>query len=331
MSLPISPRTALVIGATGGFGGHVAQALLKHGWAVRGLARNPAAARARAGGRTAIQWLKGDAMDATSVTAAAAGADLIVHGPNPPGYRNWKGTVLPMLRSTIAAAEASGAQILAPGNVYNFAPDAGADIAEDHPQHPATRKGAIRRQYEDDLRGAAARGVRTILLRAGDFFGPGQIGGGALGWLTVRRNGRVTSLRAPGAADNLHAFAYLPDLGEAAARLADIGGELPAYAPFHFRGHVIPLSEWIVAIREAVGRPELLARPFPYALLTALSPFNETFRELLEMRYLWDRPIALNGDRLAATIGPEPHTPLVTALTAALADLEAAEAERLVA
>ncbi len=40
MSNP-TPRTALIIGATGSFGGHAAQALLKHGWRIRALARDP--------------------------------------------------------------------------------------------------------------------------------------------------------------------------------------------------------------------------------------------------------------------------------------------------
>ena len=34
-------KRALVIGATGGVGGEVALALLRHGWIVHGLARDP--------------------------------------------------------------------------------------------------------------------------------------------------------------------------------------------------------------------------------------------------------------------------------------------------
>jgi len=52
-------KLALVIGATGSFGGHAAAALLKHGWTVRALARDPAAAQAKAGARMPIDWVKG--------------------------------------------------------------------------------------------------------------------------------------------------------------------------------------------------------------------------------------------------------------------------------
>ena len=37
---------ALVVGATGGFGGATAAALIAHGWRVRALHRNPEAAAA---------------------------------------------------------------------------------------------------------------------------------------------------------------------------------------------------------------------------------------------------------------------------------------------
>ena len=108
-------RTALIIGATGSFGGHVAAALLKHGWAIRALAREPASARRRCGDRMPIDWVLGDAMNATEVKAAAAGVDVIVHAANPPGYRNWRGLAPRMLASSVAAAKASGARIVLPG------------------------------------------------------------------------------------------------------------------------------------------------------------------------------------------------------------------------
>ena len=133
--------TALVLGATGGIGGETTAALLRRGWRVRALAREPARAAAQwPAGLARPQWVAGDAMDAGSVVAAARGTSLIVHAVNPPGYRHWGALVLPMLESTIRAAEASRARIVLPGTVYNYGPDAFPDIAEDAPQHPATAR-----------------------------------------------------------------------------------------------------------------------------------------------------------------------------------------------
>jgi nucleoside-diphosphate-sugar epimerase len=314
-------KTALVIGVTGSFGGHAAQAMLKHGWRIRALARNPEAAAAKTGPRTPIEWVKGDAMTPADVLAAAEGVQVIVHAANPPGYRNWRGLAMPMLRSTIAAAKARGVRIVLPGNVYNFAPDAGPRIGEDAPQAPVTRKGAIRVEMETMLRIASVEGARVLILRAGDYFGPAAPNS-ALGWLTTRRRGRMTSVYAAGPGDVGHAFAYLPDLAETAARLLDREAELADFEVFHFAGHWLDRADELAAcIRRVTAEPKLPIRPFPYPLIYALAPFVETFRELLEMRYLQRKPIGLDNARLVAFLGGEPHTPLDSAVRATLDDM----------
>jgi nucleoside-diphosphate-sugar epimerase len=315
-------RTALIIGATGLFGLHAAEALIKHGWRVRALARDPAAAAAKLGPKTPIKWVKGDALDTASTIAAAAGVQLVVHAANPPAYRNWKGTVLPMVESAIAAAKAAGARLMLPVSVYNFAPQAGPAIPEDFPQLPATRKGAIRVEVERRLKQASEDGLRVLLLRAGDFFGPAAPG--ALAWLVSQSKGRVTQVWSPGPGDNGHDYAYLPDLAETMARLVEQEDRLGRFEVFHFRGHYLERNAAFgEAIRRVAGNPKLPVRPFPWIAVWAAAPFNETFRELLEMRYLWKRPIGLANGKLVGFLGEEPHTPLDQALAASLADMGA--------
>ncbi len=319
--VPTTPegRLALVIGATGAFGSHAVAALLRHGWRVRALARDPAAARAKTGAAMPIDWVKGDALDAPSVLAAAQGAALIVHAVNPPAYRNWGGTVLPMIDATIAAARTVGARILMPASVYNFAPDAGPAIGEDAPQTPVTRKGAIRVELETRLRAASAAGTPVLILRAGDFFGAGGANS-ALDWLVLRRTGRPVAMFRPGPGRIGRAFAYLPDLAETAARLLDRADALGAFEVFHFAGSFLTLDELVASVRRATGRPDLPTLPFPWPVMRLMGLWNETLRELMEMRYLWRRPIGLANARLVAFLGEEPHTPLLTALREALAD-----------
>ena len=329
--IPSTPRIALVIGATGSFGAHAAQALLKHGWTIRALARDPLRAANAAGPRDPIQWVRGDALNPAEVIAAADSVQLIVHAANPPRYRNWKGLVLPMLEGSIAAARASGARIVLPGCVYNYAPDLGADIGEDAPQAPVTRKGAIRVAAEQRLREVAGEGVKVLILRAGDFFGPAAPNSG-LSWIITHSGGRMTGVYQPGPASVGHDFAYLPDLGETLARLVDAEDRLAPFEQFHFRGHWLGRNDDLgQAIRRVSGQPRLPIKAFPWPVVWAAGPFNETFRELWEMRYLWRRPIGLSNAKLVAFLGEEPHTALNTALAAALSDmglLEQARAER---
>src|SRR5262245_54262521 len=132
---------ALVLGATGGIGGEVARQLRDAGWKVRALKRGLEHAEEH---RDGVDWVRGDAMNRQDVIRAAQDCSVIVHAVNPPGYRKWAELVIPMIDNTIAAATATGATIVLPGTVYNYGPDAFPLLTEQSPQHPMTRKGAIR-------------------------------------------------------------------------------------------------------------------------------------------------------------------------------------------
>jgi nucleoside-diphosphate-sugar epimerase len=311
---------ALLIGATGAFGHAVAEALVARGWRVKALHRDPARGRAAFPG-LAIDWVKGDAMSASDVVAAAKAATIIFHAANPPGYRRWRELAIPMLENAIAAAKASGARLIFPGNVYNFGPDAGPVVTETAPQHPETRKGAVRVDMEKRLAAAVSDGVRSIVLRAGDFLG--DVRGSWFNSVIVK--GRpVRSLSYPGRPNVGHAWAYLPDLARTAARLAEIERDLAPFEVFHFNGHWIePGIELCHSIRRVTARPNLPIRAFPWILVYLAAPFVTFMRELLEMRYLWQRPLRLDGGKLERTLGTVPHTPLDEAVAATLKSMGA--------
>jgi len=302
---------ALVIGATGGIGGAVAGRLVAGGWRVRALNRSPQTAK----GPRGLEWAQGDAMIGADVRRAAEGAQLIFHGANPPGYRNWAGLVLPMLRNTISAAEAVGARILFPGTVYNYGPDAFPLIDEDAPQRPATRKGAIRAEMEAALVDAAFAGTPVTIVRAGDFFGP-KAGNTWFAQGLAKPNTPLASVTYPGPLEVEHSWAYPPDLAEAMVRLVE-RPDAGAFETFHFAGHRLTGRQLVAALEQVAGR-RLAVRRLPWLALKAMSPFNETLRELMEVRYLWDTPVLLDNTRLAAQLGEEPHTPIVAALEATL-------------
>jgi nucleoside-diphosphate-sugar epimerase len=302
-------RIALVVGAAGGIGGETAAALARHGWSVRGLTRRPQPPSA------GVEWVAGDAMNAADVLRAAQGASLIVHAANPPGYRDWDKLVLPMLDNTIAAAKAVKARIVLPGTVYNFGADAFPTLRESSPQHPSTRKGAIRVAMEQRLKAAADGGTPVLIVRAGDFFGPRTTSNSYFSAAMVRPGAPVKRIVDPARRGASHAWAYLPDVGETIARLIDRQSELADFEVFHFAGHQLAAGEMAAAIRRATGKPRLRAWPFPWPLIVALQPFVRLFREMAEMRTLWARSIALDGGKLKAFLGSAlPATPLDAAV-----------------
>jgi nucleoside-diphosphate-sugar epimerase len=301
---------ALVIGATGSIGGAVARILLARGWRVRGLNRDPA--RAAKSGPEGIDWVRGDAMIEADVVAAAVGAKIIVHGANPPGYSNWARLLPAMMASTISAARASGARIVLPGNVYNYGPDAWPRFTETSPQNPKTRKGVIRAALERSLETASADGVRSLVVRAGDFFGPRS----GTSWLTegwVQKNRPLKAVTLPGPAAVTHAWAYLPDFAESIVGLAEREADLPAFAVFNHAGHQVTAAQMADAIERVSGR-KLVRKSMPWFAMAAVSPFVEMLREMLEMRYLWDHEVLPDNAKLTAILGAEPHTALDEAL-----------------
>jgi nucleoside-diphosphate-sugar epimerase len=308
----------LVLGITGSAGSAVARALRQHGWQVRALHRDPSRAREQARHFGEIEWRTGDAGSADDVLGAAEGVEVIVHAVNPPGYRKWRELAIPMLANSIEAARACGARILFPGNVYNFGPDAGPLLREDSPQHPVTRKGAVRVEMERMLERAANSGARSIVIRAGDFFGPGGEGSW-FGAAMVKPGKPLRAVTYPGAPEVGHAWAYLPDLGETFARIAAVEKGLPDFDRFHFGGHWLdPGIEIVESVKRVVGQPDLPVRGMPWWLMRLAGPVAPFLRELLEMRYLWYEPVRLDNSRLVALLGAEPHTPLDEAVRTTL-------------
>ncbi|MFL1544983.1 NAD-dependent epimerase/dehydratase family protein [Pseudomonas sp. O39] len=311
----------LVLGATGGIGGEVARQMSAAGWEVCALTRDVDKARLA---NAAFSWLQGDALNRQEVLAAARGCAVIVHAVNPPGYRNWAEQVLPMIDNSIAAAIAEGATIVLPGTVYNFGPDAFPVLHEDSPQHPQTRKGAIRVQLEQRLQDASRRGARVVIVRAGDFFGA-RVANNWFAQGLIKPGKPVHAVSYPGAPGVAHQWAYLPDVARTMLELIERRASLDAFARFHMAGHMdtdgTQMAEAIqrVVLRRTGHQPRV--GRFPWWLMKLAAPFVVTVREMQEMRYLWQTPLRLDNQRLLDALGREPHTPLEQAVETTLADL----------
>jgi nucleoside-diphosphate-sugar epimerase len=317
---PLRPAlpVALILGISGGFGQAVAAALAQRGWGIRALSRRPADRRPPL--PYPVEWQMGDALDAASVRQAAEGATLIVHGVNPPDYQRWREDGLPMLAHTIAAAKESGATILFPANIYVFSSTSPPRVDESAVREPQSRKGQVRLEMEHMLEQAAREhGIPVIALRAGDFFGPGITNSWfaqamAKGGFSAKV---IRTLTPPGIA---HAWAYVPDLAEAFARLVERRQTLPTFTLAHFAGHAdMTGRDMAEAVARVISRGNVPIRPFPWFTFWLGALFVPFLREALEMRWLWKTSITLENGQLRHLIGEEPHTPLDNAVRAALA------------
>lgn len=297
----------LVIGASGGFGGAVARELLQRGHSVRCLVR-PGGREVRLAG---AETFAGDALRAEDVERAAADREVIVFGFHLP-YPKWDPGCFVALDATLAAAQKAGATVAFPGNVYGLGPDFSRPMTEDAPREALSRKGAIRNEMEAMLQ--RRPGVRSLVLRAGDYFGPGAANTALelIARRSVRGGGSLFDLGEPGV---LHEWAYLPDVAAALVRLLEQRDQLAEHEVFHFEGYHVTSEELMAAIMGIIGPRRV--RRFPYWVLSMLSPFWRLAREILEVRYLWQRPVLLDGSRLRARLGVAPM-PLADALRRSL-------------
>lgn len=308
-------KTIVILGAAGRIGDAAARAFVEAGWRVKGAARGAKLGQLAAG----VEPLAVDAFDRDGLAAACSGAEVILNALNPQ-YTEWTEKVLPMAENVIAAAAATGATHMLPGNVYNFGYDLHVGTREDDPEIASTEKAEIRIAMENLFRRfAEERGVQTIVLRAGDFFG----GARPESWLDLIILAKLKKdvFTWPGPADIPHAFAYLPDLGRAFVALAEKRGELGGFERFHFAGHTLSGIEMQAAAEAAIGR-KLARRGVPWTLLRAAGLVSPMLREIAKMSYLWRTPHSLDGSKLERAVGRLPVTPIAEALRQAIADLD---------
>ena len=321
----VSSRSVLVLGARGRLGLAATRAFAADGWRV--------IAQARPGARVApvpgVTWVQSELSDHAALAAAARDASVVVHALNP-AYTAWNAQAMPLLESGLRVAEMLQARLMLPGNVYNFGASMPALLSEDTPQRATTRKGQIRIAMEQRLARAAQEGaVKSVVIRAGDFFGSGSGTWFDRALVKNINRGRITY---PGALDVPTAWAYLPDLASAfvrvANRLADPHAPVALFDAFHFQGHALTGSHWLRLLegmaheqRWLADGDDLRVASLPWKLIRIGGVLVPMWRELAEMQYLWDTPHALTGTKLAALIGPEPRTPLSRAICAALQGL----------
>ena len=142
-----------------------ADAFCDAGWQVWGFARGWESAPGPAG----MERISGDAFDADVLAAAARGSDVIVNALNPP-YPHWRRDLPQLTANVIHAAKSFGATVMIPGNIYSYGAAIPERLSETTPTAPTTRKGRLRQEMEQVYAAAARDGVRTIILRAGDFI-----------------------------------------------------------------------------------------------------------------------------------------------------------------
>lgn len=289
MSAPLH----VVFGA-GQVGAGLAVALRDRGLRVRVVRRSTAPVG------EGIEVVAADATDPGQAFAAAAGASVIYHCMNPSAYTGsaWQAEFPKQGEALIGAAVGHGARLVCLDNLYAYGPVEGAR-REDTPLRAEGAKGRVRIAWDRALRDAAAtRGLRFVVGRAGDFFGPGA------GEHSLMSPGQFSGL-ARGSRFSLigdttapHAFSYVPDVVAGLAALgtaeADVEGQV-----FHLPVVTVAPAALVAAVAAVLGVPAR-TMTLPAWAVRGLGPFVSLFGELSETLYQWDRPFLVDDTAFRA-------------------------------
>ena len=278
----------LILGGTGRFGRHATRAFKAAGWHVTQFNR------------------KTDDM-----TKTAMGMDVIVNAMNP-SYELWAAEVPKLTAQVIAAARASGATVIIPGNVYVYGKDAPERFAPETPHRAANPLGRIRIKMEAAYKAAK---VQTIVLRAGDYIDTEASGTWFDRFIIAKLAKGIFTY--PGPMNIRHAWAYLPDVAHIAVALAERRSTFAAFEDVTFAGYTLTGEELANALEKVSGR-NLTHRRFSYLPLQMLAPFWRLMRHVVEMRYLWNKPHFLDSKRVQELVPEFQPTPLQDALKTAL-------------
>jgi nucleoside-diphosphate-sugar epimerase len=201
-------------------------------------------------------------------------------------------------------------------NVYVYGRPQTPTVAETHPLAPHTRKGRYRKQQEDLVVAAHdPSGLRTLILRPADFYGPTATNSAPAFALKAALAGKTANLLGP--ATKPHEYVYVPDL---APIIADLLQRPEAFgSAYNVAGSgQISTREFVEQLLRAAGKP-LKIREAGVALLRVMGFFDPIMRELVEMHYLQSTPVLLDETKLRGVLPHLHKSPYAEAIAATAA------------
>jgi nucleoside-diphosphate-sugar epimerase len=278
-----------VIFGTGPVGCWTARALIDRGLPVRAVNRS--------GTRPGllpeeVELVTADVTDPARAVAVAMDADAVYQALNPP-YDRWH-EVFPALQAgALAAAKASGARYISVENLYAY--DSSVVMIEDGRVAPVSKKGELRRRMADEVAVAGERGeIRAAQLRSADYYGPG-VTEAAAGDLVVGRLLAGKKAQVGGSASQPHSYAYIEDVGRAAAELG-VRDEALGRVWFSPHAPAVTQGDMVAGICRELGREPSLSVISP-TMMRLAGLFSPGAKETVEMLYEFTEPFVVDASR----------------------------------
>jgi nucleoside-diphosphate-sugar epimerase len=204
------------------------------------------------------------------------------------------------------AAHAAGARYVSVDNLYGYGPARGT-LTEQTKPLPNSRKGRLRLAMTQEVLEAHARGdISAAILQASDYYGPGVLQS-QFGERTFKPMLAGKPADVAGSADLPHSYAYIEDVGRAAAVL---GTRAEAAGRVWFAPHApaVTQREMVATAYRHLGMPPRIRVISPLMMRLA-GLFIVGARESVEMLYQYTAPWVVSSAAIESTFGLTP-TPI---------------------
>lgn len=293
-------KKALVLGASGGMGYSIVKELSSRGISVVAFARTKSKLESLFGDDKNITIFAGDIFQKSDLKRAAEEVDIIFQSANIP-YPEWEAKLAGFMTNILEVAKAEGTKLAVVDNIYAYGRSPGKKVDETIAKNPHTKKGNIRLKVEELIK---ASGVPAIIAHFPDFYGPNATNT----ILHYTLESVVKNKKAGYVGDQTIAreFIFTPDGAKAIVNLAlreEAYGQdwnIPGY-------DVITGKEIVETIREITGYDKGVST-VSKNMIRFLGLFNGNMREVVEMFYLNEEPVVLEGLKYETQIGQLPKT-----------------------
>lgn len=285
-----------ILGAGGVIARELTAALLAQGVRVRLVSRQPHPAPAGA------EHLSADLLDSDAVDRAVAGSE-VVHLVAGLRYDTavWQADWPRVMAHTMDACQHHGARLTFFDNVYAYG-RVDAAMTEDTPFNPCSRKGEVRAQIATGLLEAMrGGGLRALIARSADFYGPGATNSLIEAVLVARLRANKTP-QWIGHPHAVHSFTFTPDAGSALARLSLEPAAWGQTWHLPTSPEAITGEQLVRLANELAGRPQRL-QVAPRWLLRAMGWFVPVLRENEEMMYQFEQDYRFDSRKIERAFG----------------------------
>ncbi|MER9581497.1 NAD-dependent epimerase/dehydratase family protein [Mesorhizobium sp. M0276] len=237
-----------------------------------------------------VRPIQADATDASELSRICRDADVIFMCAMA-AYHRWPTDFFPIIDGTVRAAETVGAKLIVLGNLYGYGENADSPLRSDLSLDPTSKKGTARTIM---WQRAVRANVPAIEVRSSDYLGQGAISYFSLVALPSIIEGKPNAFI--GNLEATHAWSFTKDVARTLVAASRYTGEWGR--AFHVPSQHASPRELILKTAAMLRREVSEVRSYSVSEMEALG-----MHELIEMSYLFERPLLVDSSDAEALLG----------------------------